>query len=83
MSTIRIEHQRFTPVIGTLDPADWTTEEIASHVVSDARRLIDVLETAKHLHETDKILNDLQNYHGKIRSWLQLYGALTKQEIVA
>ena len=39
MSTIRIERPHFTPVIGTFDPADWTTEEIVSHICMDAHAL--------------------------------------------
>lgn len=70
------------PELGVLDPADWTTEEIARHICMDAHALYTRLDDAQRDRKTDSLLNDIQNYHGKIRSWLRLYGAVTKQEIV-
>ena len=77
-----MSRERHVPQLGTLDPADWTTEEIARHVCMDAHAICTKMDDAQRDHKTDTLLTDLQNYYGKIRSWLQLYSAVTKQEIV-
>lgn len=75
--------EKYMPITGAFDPADWTTGEIARHICVDAHALITKLSDAQTDRETDNLLNDIQDFTGKMRSWLQLYGAVVKQEIVA
>ena len=64
-----------------LDPLDWTTEDIAVHLHRDVAILKERLEDSMRVNDTDKLLDDIQNFHGRVRSWLRLYSIVTKQEL--
>ncbi|MBR2694827.1 MAG: hypothetical protein IKE69_11515 [Thermoguttaceae bacterium] len=75
------ENPNNIPGFAPLDPPDWTTEDIASHLHKDVAALKLTLENAIRTNDTDKLLDDIQNFHGRVRSWLRLYSMVTKQEI--
>ena len=69
------------PELAPLDPPDWTTEDIAVHLHKDVAILKEKLEDSMRDNETNKLLDDIQNFHGRVRSWLRLYSIVTQQEI--
>ena len=75
------ENTKSIPDFAPLDPPDWTTEDIAVHLHRDVAILKEKLEDAMRGHDTDELLNDIQNFHGRVRSWLRLYSMVTKQEL--
>lgn len=69
------------PELAPLDPPDWTTEDIASHLHKDVATMEQKLRDAIYDKQTDALLDDIQNFHGRVRSWLRLYSIVTQQEI--
>lgn len=76
-----LEIPKNIPVLAPLDPPDWTTEDIAVHLHKDVAILKEKLEDSMRNNDTGKLLDDIQNFHGRVRSWLRLYSIVTKQEI--
>ena len=75
------EKTKSIPGFAPLDPPDWTADDIAVHLLKDVAMLKERLEAALSCNGTDKLLNDIQNFHGRVRSWLRLYSMVTKQEL--
>lgn len=76
-----IERPKQTPDFAPLDPLDWNTEDLILHLQQDVSMMREKLQLAILNHNTDKLLDDIQNFHGRVRSWLRLYAIVTKQEI--
>lgn len=69
------------PTLSVLDPPDWTTEDIARHLRRDVVALDDTLLNAIRNNKTDKLLAYIENFHGRVRSWLRLYASVTQQKL--
>lgn len=76
-----LDRPKQIPDFAPLDPLDWNTDAIAVHLHKDVAILKERLEDSMHANDTDKLLDDIQNFHGRVRSWLRLYAMVTKQEI--
>ena len=75
------ERLKLIPDLAPLDPPDWTTDAIAVHLHKDVAILKERLEDSLRNNDTGKLLDDIQNFHGRVRSWLRLYSIVTQQEI--
>ncbi len=76
-----IERPKIIPDFAPLDPLDWNTDAIVSHLHKDVAAMKEKLENSLRNDESDKLLDDIQNFHGRVRSWLRLYSIVTQQEI--
>ena len=69
------------PEILMLDRLDWTAEDVLRHIKADVsvfnEDLVKALNGKSKTEETDNI----QNFVGRMRSWLRLYAAVTNHEI--
>ena len=65
------------PEILMLDRLDWTAEDVLRHIKADVsvfnEDIVKALNGKSKTEETDNI----QNFVGRMRSWLRLYAAVT------
>ena len=57
----------------TLNSSDWTTEDVVSHLLQDTSQLKETLVDSIRNHDTDSLLLIIRCFHGKVRTWLDLY----------
>lgn len=56
-----------------LNPSDWTTEDVVCHLLKDTSQLKDTLVDSIKNHDTGSLLLIISSFHGKVRTWLDLY----------
>ena len=61
-----------------LDPMDWTPNDIARHLRQDAVAFKRAIDNAIDDDYTDTLLLEIQNFYGKVKTWLELYEVVTK-----
>ena len=69
------------PEILMLDRLDWTAEDVLRHIKADVSVFNDDIVKALNGKSKTEETDNIQNFVGRMRSWLRLYAAVTNHEI--
>ena len=69
------------PEILVLDRLDWSAEDVLRHIKADVSMFSGDIDKALNGKSKTEETDNIQNFVGRMRSWLRLYAAVTNHEI--